>query len=156
MTSNQAKAFRKRLDKKILNAILPEGMSAYEYKLHCDVEGFSPSVENGMFLHFLITAKPDYDEQEKIVHNAIIGALSKKYLLDPTDDEQCSYFCDAIRDVLLRDKWFAEKLLETVLLNYKDENNKTLASVFDFCKTLNKAFGLTSVEYFCMNPSKIK
>lgn len=142
MDNKYAHMLRKKLDKKIIRLVKPYGMSVDEYIINCNLNQFNPSVENGAYLHWLITASGDIDIQEK-VHDAIIKALSKKYLLDPDDEMQRSYFHDAIVDMLLKDKSFTIGIFEAVLKNY-DEDDET----FKFCKKLNKSTGLTSVKYF--------
>ena len=123
-------------------------MSEHEYKIACNLNEVDATVENGPFLHWVMTAEDgeESDVADK-VHAAVVNALEKKYLLDESSAEQCSYFCDAVRDVLLKDKEYSTLLLEAVLKNYKNSSGLAL-EVFDFCKQLNKAFGFTRIEYF--------
>ena len=148
MDNAKAKALRKRLDSRILKLVAPKDMAVHEYKIACNLEEIDPTVENGQFLHWIMTAH-DSDETNVAdkVHNAVINALKKKYLLDTDNLEQCSYFCDAVRDIVLDDKDYAINVLEAVLKNYKDSPGYGV-EVFAFCKQLNKGLGLTSVEYF--------
>ena len=122
-------------------------MSVNEYKIACNLDCIDPSIENGQFLHWLITADGDCPAVVEKVHNAIVNAIRKKYLLDFTNEEQCSYFCDAIRDIVLKDRKFVTDLLEAVLKIYKGAPSYG-AEVFNYCKRLNKAIGFTAVEYF--------
>ena len=147
MDNSKAKTLRKRLDTKLIKLIAPKDMSAAEYKIACNLEGIDPTAENGQFLHWVMTADGDDTKIVEKVHNAIVNALEKKYLLVLDDAEQCSYFCDAIRDVLLKDREYCTKLLDAVLKNYKDSDGYG-NDVFDFCKRLNKCIGLTCTEYF--------
>ena len=145
MDNKYAHMLRKKLDKKIINLVKPLDMSYEEYVIACNLQEFEPSVENGMYLHWVMTSSGDditFSIVDK-VHDAIVNALSKNYLLDPSNNEQCSYFCDAVRDMLLIDKDFTTRVLEAVL-NTLDEDDE----VFKYCKSLNKAFGFTSVKYF--------
>ena len=148
MDKKKAKELRTKLSNKLIKLVAPAGMSIDEYKIQCNFNALDASIENGMFLHWVMTAKDGDDTNvEDQVHDAIINALEKKYLLDTSNAEQCSYFCDAIRDMVLQDKDYTTKLLEAVLKNYKDSDGYG-ADVFDFCKKLNKCLGFTSVEYF--------
>ena len=143
MEKKYAHMLRKKLDKKIINLVKPESMDFEEYIVACNLQNIEPSVENGMYLHWLMTADgDDYRIVEK-VEDAIVKALSNGYLLDFDNKVQCGYFCDAIRDICVKDKDFTTKLLEAVLKNYEDGN-----VVFDYCKRLNKTFGFTSIRYF--------
>ena len=148
MDKKKAKELRKRLDSTIIKLVAPRGMSVMEYKIQCNLNEFDATVENGMFLHWVMTAKDgDGTDVEDKVHDAIVNALDKKYLLDVDNKEQCAYFCDALKFVLLKDKEYSTRLLEGVLKGYKDSDGYGI-EVFNFCKSLNKAFGFTSVEYF--------
>lgn len=144
----KAKELRKKLDSRLIKLIAPKGMSEHEYKIACNLNEVDATVENGSFLHWVMTAEDgeESDVADK-VHAAVVNALEKKYLLDESSVEQCSYFCDAVRDVLLKDKEYSTLLLEAVLKNYKNSSGPAL-EVFDFCKQLNKAFGFTHIEYF--------
>ena len=117
MDKKKAKDLRKKLDSKILKLIAPKGMSVAEYKIQCNLNGIDATLENGMFL------------------------------IDSDSQEQCEYFCDAVKHLLLRDKDYSTRILDAVLKNYKNSSKYGL-EVFNFCKQLNKAFGLTSTEYF--------
>ena len=141
MTSRKEKELRTKLNNKIISLVKPVDMSIDEYRIACNLENINPSIENGMYLHWIMTADGDADVCEK-VENAIVNALEKRYLLDSNNKEQISYFCDAIKNLVLRDKDYTIRLLEAVLKNYKG------TEVFDFCKRVNKCIGLTSVEYF--------
>ena len=136
---------RKRLDTCLIKLVKPKNMSVDEYRIACNLQdGFDTTTEYGPFLHWILTAGGDDHEVLEKVECAIINALNGGYLLDKQNIEQCSYFCDAIRDLVLKDKYWCERLLEAILGNdiYKG------TGVYDYCKTLNKAFGLTSVGYF--------
>lgn len=148
MDKNKVHTLRRRLDTKLIKLIAPKGMSVDEYKIACNLNEVDATVENGSFLHWVMTAEDgeESDVADK-VHAAVVNALEKKYLLDESSAEQCAYFCDAVRDVLLKDKEYSTLLLEAVLKNYKDASGYGI-EVFNFCKSLNKAFGLTEVEYF--------
>ena len=147
MEDIKARELRKKLDNKLIKLVAPAGMSIAEYKINCNLEGFEPSVENGMFLHWVMTAGGDDANLVEKVDKAILNAIIKKYLLDTSNEEQCSYFCDAVRDLVLKDKDYATDLLEAVFKNYKDSSGYG-PDVFDFCKRLNKCLGLTAIEYF--------
>lgn len=148
MEQAKAKQLRKRLDTKLIKLIAPNGMSIDEYKISCNLESIDPTVENGQFLHWVMTSTSDDNELVEKVHNAIINALEKSYLLDLSNAEQCEYFCDAIHELLLNeDKDFITRLLEAILRNYKDSNGYG-SKVYEYCRSLNKAFGFTLVGYF--------
>ncbi|MBP5784335.1 MAG: hypothetical protein J6W16_01965 [Methanobrevibacter sp.] len=147
MNKSDNHALREKLLNKLIKIIAPKGMSAYEYRVQCNLNGVEASIEDGPFLYWLITNACRPNENTIIVNKSIIHAINQKYLLDFDNEKQCAYFCDAIRDSLMDDKWWTEKLLEAVLKNYKSFPGYG-KDVFDFCKRLNKAFGLTSVEYF--------
>ena len=147
MDKAKAKTLRKRLDTTLLKLVMPEGMSIARYMIECNLNGIEPTVENGQFLHWLITARGDDAKLVEKVENAIVNALERGYLLDTSNATQCEYFCDAICDIVLKDKWFTTRLLEAVLKNYKDSDDYG-ADVFHYCKRLNKSIGLTSIEYF--------
>lgn len=149
MEQSEVKQLRKRLDNKLIKLIAPKGMSIDEYKISCNLESINPTVENGPFLHWVMTSTSDDDSElvEK-VDNVVINALEKGYLLDSSNAEQCEYFCDAIHELLLnKDKDFTIELLEVILKNYKDSNGYC-SKVYEYCRSLNKAFGFTSVGYF--------
>lgn len=143
MNNHYAHMLRKKLDKKIINLVKPKSMSFEEYIINCNMQGFEPSVENGSFLHWVITAGGDDICIVEKVEDAIVNALSKRYLLDPSNIEQCSYFCDALRDICIKDIDFSTRILEAVLKNFDEDDD-----VFKYCKSLNKAFGFTSIKYF--------
>lgn len=148
MENIKARILRKRLDTMLIKLVAPKGMGVDEYKIACNLDNIDPSVENGQFLHWVMTAHSNEETKvEDKVHNAIVNALKKKYLLDFSNVEQCSYFCDAIHDIVLDDKEYAKNLLEAVFNSCKDAPNYG-KDVFDYCKKLNKWLGLTSVEYF--------
>lgn len=148
MDAKKAKDLRKKLDSKIIELIAPKGMSVAEYKIQCNLNGIDATLENGMFLHWVMTA---YDGEETNVegkvHDAIVKSLEQQYLIDVDSQEQCEYFCDAVKHLMLRDKDYSTRILDAVLKNYK-YSSKCGLEVFNFCKTLNKAFGFTSTEYF--------
>ena len=148
MDKKKAKDLRKKLDSKIIKLIAPKGMSVAEYKIQCNLNEIDATLENGMFLHWVMTAY-DGDETnvEDKVHDAIVKGLEQQYLIDVDSQEQCEYFCDAVKHLLLRDKDYSTRILDAVLKNYKHSSKYGL-EVFNFCKQLNKAFGLTSTEYF--------
>lgn len=132
----------------LIKLVAPKGMSVNEYKIACNLDNIDPSIENGQFLHWVMTAHSNEETKvEDKVHNAIVNALKKRYLLDFSNAEQCSYFCDAIRDIVLDDKEYAKNLLEAVFSTCKDAPHYG-KDVFDYCKKLNKGLGLTRVEYF--------
>ena len=147
MDNIKAKTLRKRLDTKLIKLIAPNNMSVAEYKIKCNLEGIDPSVENGQFLHWVMTADGDDTKVVEKVHNAIVNALNKKYLLDLDNAEQCSYFCDAMCDIVLANHDYKTKMFEAVLKNYKGSGGYG-DKVFNHCKDLNKSFGFTNVEYF--------
>lgn len=151
MDKKKAHALRKRLDSRLIKLIAPKGMSVVKYKIQCDLNEINATVEDGAFLHWVMTAKDgdETDVKDKVI-NMLVNALEKKYLLDFDSKEQCAYFCDAIRDVFLEDKERTTMFLEAVLKNYKGSDGFG-AEVFEYCKTLNKAFGFTRVEYFDQN-----
>lgn len=148
MDAKKAKDLRKKLDSKIIKLIAPKGMSVAEYKIQCNLNGIDATLENGMFLHWVMTAH-DGDETnvEDKVHDAIVKGLEQQYLIDVDSQEQCEYFCDAVKHLLLRDKDYTTRILDAVLKNYKNSSKYGL-EVFNFCKQLNKAFGFTPTEYF--------
>ena len=119
-----------------------------EYKIQCNLNEIDATLENGMFLHWVMTAY-DGDETnvEDKVHDAIVKSLEQQYLIDVDSQEQCEYFCDAVKHLLLKDKEYTTRIFDAVLKNYKHSSKYGL-DVFNFCKRLNKAFGFTSTEYF--------
>ena len=136
---------RHRLDILLLKLVKPEGMSIDEYRIACNLQGgFDATVEYGPFLHWILMVDGDDSDVVEKVKSVVINALNGGYLLDKQNIKQCSYFCDAIRDLVLKDKYWCERLLEAILGN--DAYRGT--DVYDYCKTLNKAFGFTSVGYF--------
>lgn len=155
MDKKKAKDLRKKLDSKIIKLIAPKGMSVAEYKIQCNLNEIDATLENGMFLHWVMTAH-DGDETnvEDKVHDAIVKGLEQQYLIDVDSQEQCEYFCDAVNHLLLRDKDYSTRILDAVLKNYKNSSKYGL-EVFNFCKRLNKAFGFTSTEYFNYDGFKV-
>ena len=148
MDAKKAKDLRKKLDSKIIKLIAPKGMSVAEYKIQCDFNEIDATIENGMFLHWVMTAHDGEETNvEGKVHDAIVKGLEQQYLIDTDSQEQCEYFCDAVKHLLLRDKEYIIRIFDAVLKNYKHSSKYGL-EVFNFCKQLNKAFGLTSTEYF--------
>ena len=148
MDAKKAKDLRKKLDSKIIKLIAPKGMSVAEYKIQCNLNEIDATLENGMFLHWVMTAHDGEDTNvEGKVHDAIVKGLEQQYLIDTDSQEQCAYFCDALKHLLLKDKDYSTRILDAVLKNYK-HSSKCGLEVFNFCKRLNKAFGFTSTEYF--------
>lgn len=140
------KTLQKRLDTKILKLVCPKGMDIDEYRIRCELESIVPSTSNGMFLYWIMTSYGDKEATEA-VRRAVVNALKGMYLLDASNEEQCSYFYDAVRALVLIDRFFATDIIAIILSNYKSADG-CLADVFDFCRSLNKGFGLTTVEYF--------
>lgn len=140
------KTLQKRLDTKILKLVCPKDMDIDEYRIRCELESIVPSTSNGMFLHWIMTSYGDKEDTEA-VQRAVVNALKGMYLLDASNEEQCGYFCDAVKALILIDRFFATDIIEIILSNYKSADG-CLADVFDFCRSLNKGFGLTKVEYF--------
>lgn len=130
-------ALRKKLDDKVINVVKPDGMPIDVYRVKCSLNGVDATLQNGQFLHWVMTAG-----QDDRVQKAIVGALKMKYLLDLEDKEQCSYFFDGIVDMCIKDKDFVTSILEVILTKYKG------TAVFDWCKRLNKDLGYTEIEYF--------
>lgn len=150
MTKAHQKSLQTKLDNKLINLIKPVGMLPDQYKIACNLEGVEPTVRNGSFLHWVMTTDdgPGSDVADE-VHELIINAIRKKYLLDPDDVEQCSYFCDAIRDNITKRKEYVTNLIEATFEGYPN------TPMFDYCRTLNKAFGFTSQYYFSSNHKSI-
>ena len=147
MDKSREKALRKKLDNMLIKLVAPPGMGVTEFKIECNLNAIDATVENGVFLHWVMISSGDDDIVANKVDRAIINAINKKYLLDTSNKDQCARFCDAVRDLVLIDKHYAADLIEAVLNNYKESDGHG-PDVFDFCKRLNKAFGFTSVEYF--------
>ena len=148
MDAKKAKDLREKLDSKIIKLIAPKGMSVDEYKIQCNLNEIDATLENGMFLHWVMTAHDGEETNvEGKVHDAIVKGLDQQYLIDIDSQEQCEYFCDAVKHLLLRDKEYIIRIFDAVLKNYKHSSKYGL-DVFNFCKRLNKAFGFTSTEYF--------
>ena len=102
MDAKKAKDLRKKLDSKIIKLIAPKGMSVAEYKIQCNLNEIDATIENGMFLHWVITAHDGEDTNvEGKVHDAIVKGLEQQYLIDVDSQEQCEYFCDAVKHLLL-------------------------------------------------------
>ena len=68
MDKKKAKDLRKKLDSKIIKLIAPKGMSVAEYKIQCNLNGIDATLENGMFLHWVMTA---YDGEETNVEGKV-------------------------------------------------------------------------------------
>lgn len=148
MDKKKTEDLRKKLDSKIIELIAPKEMDEAEYKIQCNLNGVDATVENGMFLHWVMTAHDgeETDVEDK-VHDAIVQGLKQRCLIDVDNPEQCAYFCDAVKHLLLEDKDYLTRIIDAVLNNYKHSSNYGL-EVFNFCKQLNKTFGFTSTEYF--------
>ena len=148
MDAKKAKDLREKLDSKIIKLIAPKGMSVAEYKIQCNLNGIDATLENGAFLHWVMTAHDGEETNvEGKVHDAIVKSLEQQYLIDVDSQEQCEYFCDAVKHLLLKDKEYTTRIFDAVLKNYKYSSKYGL-EVFNFCKRLNKAFGFTATEYF--------
>jgi hypothetical protein len=87
MTKAKQNELCKRLDRQLIAIISPKDMTYEEYCNNCNLNGFRPSVLDGMFLHWLMTADGCYEQVEQ-VQKKILNALEKKYLLDLDDTEQ--------------------------------------------------------------------
>ena len=134
MDAKKAKDLRKKLDSKIIKLIAPKGMSVAEYKIQCNLNEIDATLENGMFLHWVMTAHDGEDTNvEGKVHDVIVKGLEQQYLIDTDSQEQCEYFCDAVKHLLLKDKDYSTRILDAVLKNYK-HSNKCGLEVFNFCK----------------------
>ena len=134
MDKKKAKDLRKKLDSKIIKLIAPKGMSVAEYKMQCDLNDIDATLENGMFLHWVMTARDGEDTNvEGKAHDAIVKGLEQQYLIDVDSQEQCEYFCDAVKHLLLKDKDYSTRILDAALKNYK-HNSKCGLEVFNFCK----------------------
>ena len=134
MDAKKAKDLRKKLDYKIIQLIAPKGMSVAEYKIQCDLNDIDATLENGMFLHWVMTARDGEDTNvEGKVNDAIVKGLEQQYLIDVDSQEQCEYFCDAVKHLLLKDKDYSTRILDAVLKNYK-HSSKCGLEVFNFCK----------------------
>ena len=140
---------RSRLCKKILRLVAPKGMSLDFYEIACAANGFVPTLDNGMYLHWIIVegAKEHaLNSNVQKIYSLLADGLKDSYLLDPDNDEQLEYFADAMRDIVMTaGKENCSMLYESFFIGYR--GNK-LHGVYDFIKTLNKAFGFTSEEYF--------
>ena len=112
------KTLQKRLDTKILKLVCPKGMDIDEYRIRCELESIVPSTSNGMFLHRIMTSYGDKEATEA-VRRAVVNALKGMYLLDASNEEQCSYFYDAVRALVLIDRFFATDIIAIILSNYK-------------------------------------
>lgn len=139
----KAKTYRKWLTTAIIKLVKPPAMGVDEYRINCEMHGFKPEVENGMFLHWVMTAK-DGDESDVApkVRRLIVCALRKGYLLEAGNDLQASYFCDALRDATPDDKDYMTALIEAFF------DHCSSGPAFDFVRKLNRAFGFTDSYYF--------
>lgn len=145
MTASYRKSLQTKLDNKLIALVKPSYMSNDEYKIACNMEFVDPTVKNGSYLHWLMTADEGEDTTFKTkekVHALIVNALKKKYLLDIDNADQCSYFCDGIVDNVMKDRRFVEQLLEAIFEAYPG------TELFNYCWRLNRAFGFTSKYYF--------
>ena len=134
MDAKKAKDLRKKLDSKILKLIAPKGMSVAEYKMQCNLNEIDATLENGMFLHWVMTAHDGEDTNvEGKVHDAIVKCLEQQYLIDIDSQEQCAYFCDVVKHLLLKDKDYSSRILDAALKNYK-HSSKCGLEVCNFCK----------------------
>ena len=83
MDAKKAKDLRKKLDSKIIKLIAPKGMSVAEYKIQCNLNEIDATIENGMFLHWVMTAHDGEETNvEGKVHDAIVKGLEQQYLID--------------------------------------------------------------------------
>ena len=141
LSKARAKHFRYELTKKIISLVKPEDMSIEEYIIQCNLNDIDPTLDNGMFLHWVMVADGPWGIKDK-VNKSILQGLKKGYLLDETNNKQMSYFCDALKQLLLQDKYYTKDLFEATMEGYPK------GDLFDFVCRLNKAFGLTSKNYF--------
>lgn len=139
----KAKTYRKWLSTTIIKLVKPPAMGIDEYRINCEMRGFKPEVENGMFLHWVMTAQ-DSDESDVAakVRRLIVCALRKGYLLEEGNDLQASYFCDALRNAVPSDQDYMIALIEAFF------DHCSSGPAFDFVRKLNKAFGFTDSYYF--------
>lgn len=139
----KAKTYRKRLNTTIIKLVKPPAMGIDEYRINCEMRGFKPEVENGMFLHWIMTAQ-DVDESGVAdkVRRLVVRALRKGYLLETGNDLQASYFCDALQDAVPSDRDYATALIEAFF------DHCGSGPTFDFVRTFNKTFGFTDSYYF--------
>ena len=143
MTKSKVKSLRDDLAKKIIKFIKPENMSIAEYVITCNLDDIDPTLDNGSYLHWVMTTIGEDKSTEEKIHRLICKGLKGSYLLDDENVEQMSYFCDALKDIMCRDKDYAKDLFEATMEGYPK------GDIFDFVYRLNKAFGFTSMNYFC-------
>lgn len=134
---------RTRLCKKIVKLVAPEGMSYEQYVIACAANGIEVSLDNGQFLHWLVSNKDNSAISDK-VRLLLVEAVKDKYLLDPDNAEQIEYFKDAMINVIFLPYEYAKDMFEAILSTTKND----IPDVFNAVKSINKAFGLTAVEYF--------
>jgi len=134
---------RSRLCKKLVKLVAPEGMTYEQYVIECTANGIEVSLDNGMFLHWLLT----YEGMTRIaneVRQLLVKAVEDHYLLDPNNIEQIEYFRDAMVDLVFMDKNYTVAMYKAVLTTTKT----TIPDLFNAVKKINKSLGLTEVEYF--------
>ena len=134
---------RSRLCKKLVKLVAPEGMTYEQYVIECAANGIEVALDNGMFLHWLLTAKgPSYIASK--VQILLVKAVEDGYLLDPNNVEQLEYFRDAMVDLVFMDKDYTKAMYDAVLTTTKN----TIPTIFDAVKQINKGIGITTTEYF--------
>ena len=142
-TTSDAAGRRAKLCKRIVKLVAPEGMTYAQYVIECAAAGIEVSLENGMFLHWLLT-RNGIDAVTVKVRCLLIKAVEEKWLIDPSNEDQVLYFIDAMTELVMMNKDYCTKMYDAVLKTMK----KTVPDIFIVVKKLNKAFGFTSTEYF--------
>ena len=134
---------RARLCKKLVKLVASEGMTYAQYVIECAANGIEVALDNGIFLHWLLTAKgPPYIASK--VQTLLVKAVEDGYLLDPNNVEQLEYFRDAMVELVFMDKDYAKAMYDAVLTTTKT----TIPTIFDAVKHINKGIGITTTEYF--------
>ncbi len=134
---------RSRLCKKLVKLVAPEGMTYEQYVIECAANGIEVSLDNGMFLHWLLT----YEGMTRTayeVRRLLVKAVEDHYLLDPDNVEQIEYFRDAMVELVFMDKEYTASMYNAVLKTTKT----AIPALFNAVKSINKGLGITSVEYF--------
>ena len=134
---------RARLCKKLVKLVAPEGMTYEQYVIECAANGIEVSLDNGMFLHWLLTCKGNIEIVHK-VRKLLVKAVEDRYLLDPNNTEQIDYFRDAMVELVFMNESYTIAMYKAVLTTTKT----TIPDLFNAVKKINKGLGLTEVEYF--------
>mgnify|MGYP001771208577 CR=1 FL=1 len=134
-------------ESKLISLIKPKEMSIAEYKIKCMIRGINASVTDPTYMHWVIDeAYKDFNNDlYRKARELIVNGLKSHYILDFTQDLDCSYMIELITEIVMREhnsKSETEKLFAVILEEYRD------TKLGDATYHLNKGLGITSVCYF--------